>query len=195
MFLRRILPAFLVLSVISCHSGQKELVEGFFDKGGDKNVTSKFTLHFQKDSIVYWNTDLLVTQIADCNQLDDAAVGIGGVKTDQYMRYEKLTKFASDSALVCLTDHKNPVVRVYSFFALQRRNSPYVMSIFKKHVTDSSEMESFSGCFKLSTTVNKRMLASLKPYPHKKSISLSKRDFRKYLKLITGDDNEYVLYF
>ncbi|MEP7254273.1 MAG: hypothetical protein ABI666_00785 [Ferruginibacter sp.] len=193
--LRRTLFILIFFVLGSCHSNKKESVEGFYEPGVNQNDTVKFVLDLQKDSVVIWNPDLLAAHIADCNQLDASAVGFAGMKTEQYMRYEKLSKFASDSVLIRLTDYGNPVVRVYAFWALHHRNSASVITIFKRHITDKEEVKSFSGCIQSNSAVNKSMLACLRPYKGDKSISLSRREFKKYLKIITGSVNEWVLYF
>ena len=195
MFLRRILPVFLLLTFLSCHSKRDELVEGFFEKNDNPADTSKLTFSFLIDSLSYRNVNKLVEDITEYNELHSSGVGYSGVQTEQYTRYINLAKFASEAELIHFTDHQNPVVRVYAFRALIERGSPAVIPVFKKHLGDKEELESLGGCIQLTTTVNRCMLGSLQPYDGRKSVSLSKKDFKRYLKLITGSDHKRYLYW
>lgn len=78
--------------------------------------------------------------------MDAAGVGIAGVKTEQYERFENLIKYATIDELVSLTDHKSSVVKAYSFWALSKRKFPGLLLIAKKHASDSSTFRFFSGC-------------------------------------------------
>ncbi|MBL0181714.1 MAG: hypothetical protein IPP96_05225 [Chitinophagaceae bacterium] len=96
MFLRRILPVFLLLTFLSCHSKRDELVEGFFEKNDNPADTSKLTFSFLIDSLSYRNVNKLVEDITEYNELHSSGVGYSGVQTEQYTRYINLAKFASE---------------------------------------------------------------------------------------------------
>ena len=88
----------------------------------------------------------IVNKISAYNIVDAAGVGIAGVKTEQYERFENLIKYATIDELVSLTDHKSPTVKAYSFWALSKRKFPGLSLIVKKHAADSSTFRFFSGC-------------------------------------------------
>ncbi|HMI77417.1 MAG TPA: HEAT repeat domain-containing protein [Ferruginibacter sp.] len=172
-----------------CNSYKKNPVEDFFEDNHDPGDTSIMMFYFQKDTIMYRDPDMLAAATADENEMHSGAVGYSGIKTDQYKRYEKLSGFASDLDLIRLTDHKNPVVRAYAFEALAERNSGAAIPVFQKHLNDKEEFKSIGGCLAETISVNKCMLLSLQPYDGNESISLSKKEFKKYAKIITGHDN------
>jgi hypothetical protein len=89
--------------------------------------------------------------IAKDNVLKSAGVGYGGVRTDQWERFEKLKKEATDEELKELTENKNPVVRCYSFQAIATRKSIDVFPILLKHLNDTARIETFQGCIVSST--------------------------------------------
>ena len=183
--------------IVSCHHGQQESMEGFFEKGKNSGDTSTMRFHFRSDTIYYWDVNLLATAIANGNRYEGKYIGFGGRISEQYKLFEKLESTATDSMLIRLTDHGNPVVRAYAYSALAGRNSPALIPIFKKHLNDSEELETFGGCTRSSSGVNKFMLKILWPSEWKdpKYVVLPKEEARKYLKLITGSDNEILLYF
>lgn len=88
----------------------------------------------------------IVNKISAYGTVDAAGVGIAGVKTEQYERFEKLMKNATVDELVSLTDHKSPAVKAYSFWALSKRKFPGLSLIVKKHAADSSTFRFFTGC-------------------------------------------------
>lgn len=190
----RLLSFFILFFILEgCNFQKKETVKDFFENGGNVSDTSIKLPLFLYDSLRAKNPYSIVVEIANCNELDASGVGFDGRKTEQYARYENLLKYASDSDLISFTRYNNAVVRVYAFYALIEKNSPLVISIFKDHVNDAEEIETFSGCLKLKEAVNKCMLASLKPYKGCKSPCLSKKEYKKYLKIITGSENEMGL--
>nr|GFC11001.1 hypothetical protein [Tanacetum cinerariifolium] len=87
----------------------------------------------------------LVSKIAADNMLKSAGVGYGGVRTDQWERYETLNKDATDVELEILSNNSNAVVRCYSFQALASRR-PNVFSIILQHLTDTTKVNTFMGC-------------------------------------------------
>ena len=90
--------------------------------------------------------DQIVNQIANYQTVDASGVGIAGVKTEQYERFEKLIKYAKLNELVTLTDHQSAAVRAYSFWALAKKHFPGLELIVKRHANDTESFRFFSGC-------------------------------------------------
>jgi len=104
----------------------------------------------------------LVDQIAMCNRVDGPVVGIGAVKSEQYMRYELLSKF-NEEKLIELTKHKSPVVKVYAFDALFQKNSSKIISIFDDHIADTTGFQELAGCIGMNKPVNFYFLQKVEP--------------------------------
>ena len=90
--------------------------------------------------------DVIVNQIPNYKTVDAGGVGIAGVKTEQYERFEKLIKYANVEELIKLTDHESPAVRAYSFWALSKKHFTALQLVLKRHVNDTSTFRFFSGC-------------------------------------------------
>jgi hypothetical protein len=101
--------------------------------------------------------------IAKDNVLKSAGVGYGGVRTDQWERFEKLKKEATDEELKELTENKNPVVRCYSFQAIATRKSIDVFPILLKHLNDTARIETFQGCIVSSQVAGDYFLGVVTP--------------------------------
>jgi len=66
-----------------------------------------------------------------------------------------ITSLATTEDLIILaTTHKNPVVRLYSFQALKKRNAEIPSTLTAKFKTDLNEVISLQGCLAENTTVN-----------------------------------------
>lgn len=107
---------------------------------GNKNINSEKTLRIRDDIAI------LVSAIAEENMLNEQHVGIAGKESPQWKRYIKLSKLATNEELISLTDHDNPVIRGYSFRALANRKSSETFSILLKHLSDTTKVQTFSGC-------------------------------------------------
>ncbi len=88
----------------------------------------------------------LTDGISKDNILKSSSVGYEGVKTDQWKRFAKLKKVATDNELILLTEHSNSVVRCYSFQALATRKNIDVFPILLKHLNDTARVNTFQGC-------------------------------------------------
>jgi len=105
------------------------------------------------------NTDTLtnaVKEIADFNIYETTCtVGYSNIVSSQYQRFILLTSLATTEDLIILaTTHKNPVVRLYSFQALKKRNAEIPSTLIAKFKTDLNEVISLQGCLAENTTVN-----------------------------------------
>ncbi|PHN07763.1 hypothetical protein [Flavilitoribacter nigricans] len=88
----------------------------------------------------------LVTAIAAENTLMGEGVGIGGIRPEQYDRFERLKTIASENDLRRLTRHDNAVVRCYAFWALADQQSPGLFPILRDHLQDTARVEQIFGC-------------------------------------------------
>lgn len=87
----------------------------------------------------------IVLAIERGNSVESAHIGFVGTPSSQWNLYERLRKVASEEELVKLTDHKNAVVRCYSFQALAYKRSKNVFPILLKHLRDTATIETLSG--------------------------------------------------
>ena len=88
----------------------------------------------------------VVEEIAAENVLKGPAVGVAGIRPEQWERFEFLKSAASDEELLGLTDHTNAVVRCYSFLALAEKNTIDLLPVVLKHLEDSAVVHTFFGC-------------------------------------------------
>ncbi|MBK9962980.1 MAG: hypothetical protein IPP06_17140 [Saprospiraceae bacterium] len=88
----------------------------------------------------------IVNGIAKDNVLKSEGVGYAGIRTDQWDRYIALKEHATNEELIALTDHKNGVIRCYSFEALATRKDSNIYSVLIKHLTDTAIIPTFQGC-------------------------------------------------
>jgi hypothetical protein len=95
----------------------------------------------------------LVRQIAGYNSLDENAVGIAGVRTEQWERYEKLKKEATLFELKTLVDNKNAVVRCYAFMALTDKTKTNIFPVVIEHLADTATVLHLQGCLGITETV------------------------------------------
>jgi hypothetical protein len=92
------------------------------------------------------SVDSLADALAKDNMLNSAAVGIAGVKTEQWKRFERLSRIATDKELVALTGHRNAVVRCYAFKALVKRQHIDPFPILLRHLSDTAYVSTLNGC-------------------------------------------------
>jgi len=114
-----------------------------------KNILTISFLLFITGSFGYAQTnsssaeiDSLVSQISKGN-LSGPTLGMmghGTHKSEQYLRYKRLSEIASNEQLIVLTDHSSPVVRCYAFDALSKRNIPDYYKIIKRHFSDTDQV-------------------------------------------------------
>lgn len=89
--------------------------------------------------------EVLIDSIIKRNVFESHYVGAGGTMSEQYENFQKLFKISSEKELLKLTDHKNPILRVYSqtYFIEQNKN---VIEIFKKELKRNKKIETYEGC-------------------------------------------------
>jgi hypothetical protein len=84
--------------------------------------------------------------IAAENVLMGVAVGIAAVRPEQWDRYEKLAKLATDEELMALTNDTNAVVRCYAFQALLERRHIDPFHVLLLHLSDTANVHTRYGC-------------------------------------------------
>ncbi len=97
-----------------------------------------------------------VTEIANLNIYETTfTVGYANIPSSQYQRFNILISLATDKELIMLAEeHKNPVVRLYSFQALKKRKIEIPSSLIEKFKIDENEVISLQGCLAENTRVN-----------------------------------------
>ena len=87
-------------------------------------------------------------------EVDSEFTGYGGRTTSQYLQFLKLSKYATTSDLVTLTNHKCAAVKAYAFMALISNKDRIVYDIFQKHALDTQSFILRSGCIGMTTRIN-----------------------------------------
>lgn len=95
----------------------------------------------------------VVESIAKENRVESSHIGEAGSPSEQYARYEVLKKIATVGQLIELTDYDNSAVRCYAFQALASKKSDKIFNILLKHLKDTSQIETQSGCIGMSQLV------------------------------------------
>jgi hypothetical protein len=90
--------------------------------------------------------DQLVKEIAEDNVFKGPAVGIAGVRPEQWNRYEGLRLRATETELLKLVNNENAVVRCYAFQALAGRNRNALFPVALQHLSDTTEVDTIFGC-------------------------------------------------
>ncbi|MEZ5044976.1 MAG: hypothetical protein R2828_34075 [Saprospiraceae bacterium] len=88
----------------------------------------------------------IVEKMANENLYDGPAVGVGGKKTKQRERFEKMQREATDRELITLTSHINAAVRSYAIEALANRRNSETFEIIKAHLEDNEYISVFRFC-------------------------------------------------
>lgn len=91
-------------------------------------------------------TSRIVKKIEKINILMSSGIGASGMKPKQFKNFEELKKNASIEELTALTNHRNGVVRCYSFWALLSLKNIDLFSIVKDHLTDDTIVQTQFGC-------------------------------------------------
>jgi hypothetical protein len=86
----------------------------------------------------------LAKAMARYNQIDSQGIGESGFESEQWDRFDKLCKMATNADLRQLTDYPNAVVRCYAFHAIALRNDPAIFSILVHHLKDSTLAKTLS---------------------------------------------------
>ena len=124
--------------------------------------TARISFNLSNDDIRQEIIDTVI-EIANENILMSAAVGIAGIKTLQYERFEFLYTTATEDELLELMEYPNGVVKGYTFWALAKMRSDSLESIIENHIDDTDTILSQSGCLMFSYPVIDFMIEVVTP--------------------------------
>ena len=119
------------------------------------------------------STDIskLVKDIAKANVFTSASVGYGGEKPDQYKRFEKLSKLASNKKLYKLLSNQNSVVRAYALEALILRKAKIDAWVLAKNaLSDYQKINTIFGCIVSTKFTGDVFIDRLLPFLIKKQL-------------------------
>jgi hypothetical protein len=88
----------------------------------------------------------LIHDMAAENVVMGSAVGFAGIRPEQWDRYEKLSRLATDEELTALTDDTNVVVRCYAFQAMVERRRIDPFPVLLRHLSDTAYVHTLYGC-------------------------------------------------
>ena len=103
----------------------------------DKEINS---VHLSRGPVKV-NVDYLAGQIAYYTTKDNVFTGIKGNGSKEYEDFAGLLIRSGNKALIQLTSHTNPHVRVYACWALAKRYYPYMNKLMEKHLDDTASIE------------------------------------------------------
>jgi hypothetical protein len=95
--------------------------------------------------------------------IENAFIGIAGQPSEQFEVFKRLCNTATESELIELTKHTEPIIRGYSFWGLAKINSVKLESILREHVSDTANIITMSGCLVGTKKVNTFMLDVVTP--------------------------------
>ncbi|WP_157505936.1 hypothetical protein [Flavobacterium chungangense] len=135
-------------------------------------------------------TNLIVQKIEKENIVMGSAVGVAGIKPEQYENFEELKKNVSKEELLLLTNHSNGVVRCYSFWALALDKNANLFSIVKNHINDNTQVETQFGCIKSTEKVGDFFINLVNPkYEDSEIKKLSQAEFNQLDSLLIYKKN------
>jgi len=132
----------LLLMFISCMEPEKK----------ENQERNKLIQRLYPDTII--SGQLATNHLCNAKEIQGAAIGIAGVKTDLYKSYEWLIRKGSDSVLSELVNHPNPYTRTYAFMALCKRKHLSVKGLIEKNINDTTILQTISGCLGGSCQLN-----------------------------------------
>jgi hypothetical protein len=84
--------------------------------------------------------------VNDIEKINMVMSGYGDDQPEQYYNFMKLKDNATKDEKKELTNHPNPTVRCYAFWALSHDHSVDLFSIVLSHISDSAYVETIFGC-------------------------------------------------
>ena len=108
-------------------------------------------------------TNEIVKDIEKVNMVMSSAVGYAGVRPEQYDNFTKLKTKATTDELKELTNHPNPTVRSYAFWALSHDHSVDLYPIVLNHINDNEFVETQFGCIVSGESVGDFFISVVTP--------------------------------
>jgi len=144
-----------------------------------KNVEISDTSSLKVSTPIKQSNTALVDEIAFCNRVDSKFTSYAGTTSEQYLRFERLSKYTTTDELIELLNNKNAVVRVYAFMALQDRKNINLKRIILEHIRDTMSFASLQGCMGSHSYINLHFLA------YGKYCCLSEKEFKYYMQVVS----------
>jgi len=144
-----------------------------------KNIEIPDTSSLKASSSLKLSNADLVDEIASYNRVDSKFTGYGGTTSEQYLRFERLSKYATTNELIELLNNKSAVVRVYAFWGLQDRKNINLKRIILEHIQDTLSFASLQGCIGSHSYINFYFLT------YGKYCCLSEKEFKYYKKVVS----------
>ena len=111
--------------------------------------------------------------------------GFTGKKSLQWVRYEWLSKNASDKQLLELMNNTNAHMRAYAFLSLKNRPGINLKAIVLEHLNDSSSFSWINGCLGEEKQVNSFCLEEC-------SALFSRKELSQYRNTISKGSDIYI---
>ena len=127
----------LALSLVNCNSNKdKSKTDKIVFNPTDEN----FNIIHDKDT-----PEKLVALLDNSSDLEGEHIGIEGKESVSFKVYKRFSLVTSDTALVRLTYHKNPKIRIYSMWALIKKNRALALQQYK-HLKNDKAIITFRTC-------------------------------------------------
>lgn len=110
------------------------------------NVIVILIFFFSIGQINAQKIDELVDIMAQVNEVHDSAVGVAGIKTEQFKAFEKLKELVTIDELVELTNHPNPVITCYASWGLVDKNYNRLEIVFSQLLKRNEKVAIYYGC-------------------------------------------------
>jgi hypothetical protein len=91
-------------------------------------------------------THQIINEIQSINILMSGSIGYAGKRPKQYDNFTRLKGTATIDELINLTNHPNPTVRCYAFWALAYNPKINLFPIILDHINDDEMVETQFGC-------------------------------------------------
>ena len=135
-------------------------------------------------------TRKIVGKIQRINELMSEGVGVSGMRPGQWNNFEELKKYASVDELLALTNHKNGVVRCYSFWALSYIENIDLFPIVLEHIDDDELVNTMFGCIVSKEKVGDFFIDMVTPgYVDLDSNKMTWEEYQKLDSILVYRDN------
>jgi hypothetical protein len=125
----------------------KNLLFGLFLFGLCYSSSAKSGLFVDKQAQLSDSVVEILEGISMHNIYEYKTVGIAGILSKQYQRYEQLARVATiDELLQISKDYKNAVARLYAFQALKFKGFVIPKDLQEQFDNDKTEIQTLNGC-------------------------------------------------
>jgi hypothetical protein len=125
-------------------------------------------------------TKKIVKKLKHFNLVTSKRIGRSALIPDQYFLFMDLEKTASEIELYELTNHKNSLIRAFSFLGLIEKDSKLLIDVLRKNEFDTTEIRTQNGCLLGTNTVIGYMFNQYRDYIEKNDIKLSETNKELY---------------